>query len=123
MIPGTVNSRHEILIRVTVRTAAGQEQEIEAVLDTGFTGLLILPPATIAGLGLRRRSRSYAVLANGNVEQFDVYATTVIWDGRPRRILIYSVDTAPLLGMTLLIGHELRAQVVAGGIAEISPIP
>jgi hypothetical protein len=56
MIPGTVNARHEILIRVPIRDAAGQEQPVEVVLDTGFTGSLTLPSAWIARLGLLWRS-------------------------------------------------------------------
>ncbi len=32
----------------------------------------------IAGLGLPWRSRANAVLANGTVEQFDIYAATVL---------------------------------------------
>ena len=123
MISGTVNARHEILIRVPVRDAAGQEQQVEAVLDTGFTGSLTLPSALIASLGLPWRSRGNAVLANGNVEQFDIYAATVVWDGTPRRILIQAIDTAPLLGMALLAGYELRVRVTDGGSVQIEAIP
>ena len=123
MILGIDNARYEILFRLPVRSAAGQEQEIEAVLDTGFTGSLTLPPAMIANLGLRWRSRGYATLANGNVEQFDIYAATVVWGGTPRPILIYAIDAPPLLGMALLAGYDLRARVVAGGNAEITAIP
>jgi len=123
MIPGTVNARLEILIRVPIRNAAAQEQEVEAVLDTGFTGSLTLPPMLITGLGLAWRSRGNAVLANGTVEQFDIYAATVLWDGMPRPILVQAIDTAPLLGMALLAGYDLRARVVAGGGVQIEAIP
>ena len=123
MITGTVNARHEILIRVPVRNAAGQEQEVETILDTGFTGSLTLPSARIASLGLLWRSRGNAVLANGNIEQFDIYAATVAWDGLPRQILVQAIETAPLLGMALLAGYDLRVRVTVGGSVQIEVIP
>ena len=52
MIIGTVNAQLEILIRVPIRDAAGYEQEVEAQLDTGFTGSLTIPHALITSLGL-----------------------------------------------------------------------
>jgi clan AA aspartic protease len=123
MITGIVNARHEIAIRLPVRRAAGLEQEIEAILDTGFNGALTLPPGLIAGLGLSWRSRSSAILANGSVESFDIYAATVVWDGVPRPILIQAIDTPPLLGMALLVGYDLSVRVEVGGSVRIELIP
>jgi clan AA aspartic protease len=123
MITGTVNARHEVLIRLPVRNAAGQEQEVETILDTGFTGSLTLPPAVIANLGLSWLSRENAILANGAVEQFDVYGATVLWEGIARPILVQAIDTAPLLGMALLIGYDLRVRVAVGGPVQIEAIP
>lgn len=123
MIAGTVSARHEFLIRLPVRNAAGHEQEVEALLDTGFTGSLTLPPAVIANLGLPWVSREDAILANGAVEQFDIYAATVIWDGVARAILVEAIDATPLVGMTLLIGYDLRARVQIGGLVQIEAIP
>jgi clan AA aspartic protease len=123
MILGSVNARLEILIRISILNAAAQEQEVEAILDTGFTGSLPLPPTLITNLGLPWRSRANAVLANGTVEQFDIYAGTVLWDGMPRQILVQAIDTAPLLGMALLEGYDLRARVIVGGDVQLEAIP
>ena len=57
MITGVVNARHEAMIRLSVHYANGQAQEVEAILDTGFSGSLTLPPAVIAALGLPWRTR------------------------------------------------------------------
>ncbi|HKB03895.1 MAG TPA: clan AA aspartic protease, partial [Gemmataceae bacterium] len=123
MITGTVNARHEIVIPVPVRDAMGQDQMVAAVLDTGFTGSLTVPPRVVASLGLTWRSQAQAVLANGTVEQFDIYSAIVVWDGVPRTILVQAIDTIPLLGMALLVGFDLRVRVRVGGRAEIQVIP
>src|SRR5207253_11506880 len=106
-----------------VRNSAGQQQEVEAVFDSGFTGSLTLPPSLIASLGLPWRSRSSAILANGRVEQIDIHAGAIIWDGISRPILIQALDNVPLLGMALLVGYDLRARVTVGGLVQIEAAP
>ena len=123
MILGVVNAHSEATIRLPVRDTAGHEHEIEAVLDTGFNGSLTLPPALIAALGLPWRTRSLVILANGTDDLCDIYAATVIWDGRARHILVEAADTGPLVGMALLYGHDVRMQVVAGGSVSIEVLP
>ncbi len=83
---------------------------------------MTLPPSLIASLGLPWRSRSSAILANGHVEQIDIHAGTIIWDGMSRPILIQALDNVPLLGMALLVGHDLRARVTVGGQVEIEAV-
>ena len=123
MILGVVNAHSEATIRLPVRDAAGHEHEIETVLDTGFNGSLTLPPAIIAALGFPWRTRSLVILANGTDDLCDIYAATVIWDGRSRHILVEAADTDPLVGMALLYGHDVRMQVVAGGSVSIEALP
>lgn len=123
MITGMVNARYEMVIKVPVQNSSGQEQEVEAVLDSGFTGALTLPPSLIANLGLPWCSRSSAILANGNVEQFDLHTATIVWDGMARPILIQAIDNVPLLGMALLVGYDLRARVTVGGVVQIEAVP
>jgi len=123
VITGLVNARYEAMIRALVRDAAGQAHEIEAIIDTGFNGSLTLPPALIAALALPWRTRGSAILANGTEDEFDIYAATLIWDGIPRPILIESVDTAPLVGMALLYGYDVRIQAIDGGLMTLEALP
>ena len=122
MITGTVNRRHEVVITLLVRDSTRQEHEIESILDTGFTGSLTLPPSLIESLGLVWRSRSSAILANGNIEEFDLYVAAVIWDAHERQILIQAIENAPLLGMAMLVGYDLRVRVIVGGSVEIEAV-
>ena len=123
MITGIVNPDYEAVIHLLVQGPAGQEREINAVIDTGFNGFLTLPPILIAALGLTRLSRGRAILANGTEDIFDIYGVTVLWDGQPRYIETDAVDTTPLVGMALLNGYDLHIQVMDGGRVAIQAAP
>jgi clan AA aspartic protease len=110
MITGAVKA-DEARIRLIVRGHNGRAQAVEAVVDSGYTGALTLPPALITLLGLRWQSTQRAVLADGSTCVFQVYVGKVVWDGKVRRILVDEADADPLIGMRLLRGHELKMQV------------
>jgi clan AA aspartic protease len=118
MITGVVRS-DEGRIRLKVRGVRRREQEIEAVIDTGYTSSLTLPPAVIAALGLRWRSTERFTLGDGSEFIADVYVSRVEWDGKVRTILAVEADSDPLVGMRLLRGHELKMQVRARGKVTI----
>ena len=119
MIEGVVNASYEPVVTLAVQGPAGQANEIEAVIDTGYNGLLTLPPPVITELGLPHRGYGEASLADGSVIEFDVYGVTVLWDGLPRHIEVDEADSTPLVGMRLLDGHDLNIQVVDGGSVVI----
>jgi clan AA aspartic protease len=120
MITGAVNANREAIIRLSVLDAHDQRQVIDAVVDTGFNGSLTLPPIMITSLGLIWRSRGSAILANGSMEECDIYAGVVVWDGEPCSILIEAADTDPLVGMSLIYGYELLIQAIDGGTVTLS---
>jgi clan AA aspartic protease len=124
MITGVVTGDRQATIHLLVRGPAGQEQEIEAIIDTGFDGALSLPSLLIVQLGLPWRQRGRALLADGRESVFDIYEASVNWDGEARRIHVDEAETAPLVGMSLLEGYELGIEVRAGGkvtIRQFSP--
>ena len=77
MITGVVKSG-EGRIRLTVKGARGRQQEIEVIVDTGYTASLTLPSALIATLGLRWQTTDRATLADGSTCIFDVYEAKVV---------------------------------------------
>jgi clan AA aspartic protease len=122
MITGVVNANHEAIIRFVVTGPSGQQQDIQAIIDTGFTGFLTLPPASIAALGLSWLSRQPGILADGSVDVFDVYVATLTWDGKPRPVEVEAADTEPLVGMRLLDRHSLRIDVLRGGVVTVTAL-
>ena len=115
MIEGVVNAAHEAIVSLSLRGAEGRTQDIEAVVDTGYTGFLTLPPALVNELGLPFAYVGRAFLANDDEVEFDVHHVTVLWDGQPRRIRTAATGSTPLVGMLLLDGHDLNIQVRDGG--------
>ncbi len=118
MIIGVVKS-DEARIRLKLIGRRGREQEVDAVIDSGFTGALTLPPALIAALDLRWRSVERATLADGSTCVFQVYVGGLAWDGKARTVLVAEADADPLVGMRLLKGHELNIQVRPRGKVTI----
>ena len=123
MITGVVNANREAMIRLVVTGPTGQQQDTEAIIDTGFTGFLTLPPARVTALGLPWLSRQPGILADGSVDIFDVYVATVMWDGQPRTVEVEAANTEPLVGMSLLDRHSLRIDVLRGGVVTVIALP
>jgi clan AA aspartic protease len=121
MILGFVHNR-EAIVQLAVIGDQQKKQGIRAVIDTGFTGGLTLPQNVIADLELTWFTQQEAFLGDGSRRTFDVYRGTVIWDGQLRVIEINASDTAPLVGMALLEGFELRVQAYEGGSVAILSI-
>ena len=123
MIIGFVNVYRDAIVRLQIDGLQGQTQQIETVVDTGFTGALTLPLSVIQSLGLPFRRSGRTSLSDGSESLFDIYEATVDWDGQPRRVSVDSAETDPLLGMSLLEGYELRVPVRTGGGVFITPLP
>ena len=115
MIEGVVNAAYEAVVTLPLRGQAGQERDIEVVIDTGYNGFLTLPPSLVEELELPLVGPSRATLANGDVENFYVHDVTVLWDGVARDIEADAMGPTPLAGMLLLDKHNLNIDVECGG--------
>ncbi len=123
MIRGTVNANREPVVRLRVRGPGGVVADVDMVVDTGFTGALVLPAAVVAALGLPWRSGGTAVLADGSTQQTDYYEAELEWGPGWLSVLAMSVGPEALLGMRLLAGHRLAVEGSPGGSVEIVPWP
>jgi clan AA aspartic protease len=123
MIRGTVNHRNEAIVPLRIRGPGGTEVDVDAVVDTGFTGILTLPPALISALNLPFRAQVEIQLGDGTRRYFDTYDVEVDWDGVWLTLEVTEIDTTPLLGMKLLARHELFVEFVPGGVVDITRLP
>ncbi|WP_420444596.1 clan AA aspartic protease [Candidatus Poriferisodalis sp.] len=123
MIEGRVNARLEATIVFDVKGPRGRSRLIEAVIDTGYSEFLTLPPAHVSDLGLPHKARSKVVLANGAEEVFDFYDAELVWDGQLVAVAVGAAEVTPLVGMSLLEGHELRIEARNDGRVLIESLP
>ena len=123
MISGTVNDELQPVVPLTLRDASGQTRDVEAVIDTGFNGYLTLPSNLTGTLGLPWVARHQGLVADGTVHTFDVYAATVVWDGKDRLVETEIVEAQPLIGMAFLLEHDLWIRVRRSGAVEVRAIP
>lgn len=125
MIVGRVtpDGREAVIPLALLRVPTGETRSIEAVIDTGFTDRLTLPPDIVEELGLPLRGSAEVALADGSIETLSMYRVRLLWHGRERTIRAYASFGDPLVGMALLSGSELRIRVMAGGAIEIEELP
>ena len=101
-----MNANYEAVITLPLQGSAGQVREVEAVIDTGYNGLLTLPPSMVTELSLSIVSQGRATLADGSEAAFNVYGVTVVWDHKPMYVETGAVGVDPLVGMALLMSAK-----------------
>ena len=119
MIQGTVNAFYEAVIPLTVQGPAGKTLDIQAVVDTGFSGFLTLQSALVAELGLPFVYSEQLTLAGDSAVEFDVHVGAVLWDDSLRNIEVVAAGRVPLVGMQMLDLHNLNIDVERGGLVAI----
>lgn len=122
MIHGLITADREAVIHLIIRDINGQEEDIEAVIDTGFNDYLTLPKSLVSRLALPFAAPTQATLADGSTIRLDCYQATIIWNEQPRTILALEAEGGSLIGMSLLYGHLLTLEVVDGGNVVISSL-
>ncbi len=111
-------------LTISVEDASGSMHQIDVILDTGFTGWLMLPTNVIDQLGLTRQGNHLSVLASGVSDRFDYYETRVEWHERLRSVEILETIDQFLLGTELLQGSRVIVDAWEGGdvlVDEVSP--
>lgn len=106
---GLVDLNGRALLTVEVRAAQDAPAlPLEAWIDTGFTGELVMPRAQIQRLNLKRGLIVQAVLGDGRKSRMDSFAAWIDWFGELREVeVIASEDQSTLLGVGLMLNHRL----------------
>ena len=125
MITGEVNADRQAIVYLRVLGPDGQEEEVEALVDTGFDGYLALPTPLIALLRLRFVEYLSYLQGDGEPQLFSVHEATVAWepDAPPATVLALASNSSfALIGMALLRGYNLNINVVDGGRVAITDL-
>ncbi len=83
MIEGAVNAAYEAVVTLPLQGPDGRTRDIQAVIDTDYTGTLMLPTTVVADLGLSLSHMGWALLANDDVVSFDVHDVIVLRSASP----------------------------------------
>lgn len=70
----------------------GEDLEVQAVLDTGFSGDLVLPGDVIRRLSLPQEDVERVSLADGSMTRFSVHTVAALWDGEKRAVTALGAD-------------------------------
>jgi len=119
----TSDGREAVIPLTLLRGPTGETRSLEAVVDTGFTDRLTLPPDVVEELGLPLRGSAEVTLADGSIETLPMYRVRLLWHGQEHTIRAYGASGDPLVGMALLSGSELRIRVMGGDTVEIEELP
>ncbi len=110
------------MIHALISGLHGSEAEVEAVVDTGFTGFLTLAPAMIEHLALVSSGSRNAALADGSVADLASHDAEVVWHGNEVPVEVLAISGTPLVGMELLRGSEPRVRAVPDGRVAIEEL-
>lgn len=106
---GIVDGSGRAILRISILSGDdARKQVIEAWVDTGFTGDLVIPRSIIESLGLKPSGAIDGILADGTQTQLETYTCRLDWFGRIRSLeVIANSGEMSLLGVGLLLAKEL----------------
>jgi len=109
VLTGRIDPDGRPLVRITVRQPhTGARLEVEANIDTGFTGELVLTPSQVAGLGLPYSGDILGQLADGSGVVLRTHTCSLAWFGTLRQIEAIAGNTRfALIGVGLLADLRL----------------
>ncbi len=115
---GHVDGYGRAIVTVSVRPSdVAAARDIEVWIDTGFNGDLVLPQEEISDLGLPQSGTVKAILADGSEVALQRYICLIDWFGEQRDLeVVANEGEYPLLGVGLLLGHDLHISYRSGEI-------
>jgi clan AA aspartic protease len=119
---GLVTPNLRPVIKLTARGKAGGSVEIDAWVDTGFDGDLMVSAELLSMLEVSAPLQTMAWLADGSLMESSSFAVNVDWNGRERMVQAIETQGHILVGIGLLQHHELRIAFLDGGEVTIEAI-
>lgn len=115
---GYVDGKGRALIGVSIWTSLSTvEHSLDAWIDTGFNGDLVIPQRRIDDLKLPQSGTVKAILADGSEVTLLTHTCFMNWFGATRQLEVIANDgDYALLGVGLLLGRDLHIGYRSGKI-------
>ena len=122
MTRGYVTTTRKPMLTLTILDRNDNGHAIQFIVDTGFTGQVLLPERYIRRLGLIMDSWFEDRPATGEVTNILAGEAIIIWQGQRRDVHVLQLDSEPLLGMELLWNNRIAIDAVADGAVTVTPL-
>jgi predicted aspartyl protease len=111
-----IDSENQVRIEVEIQ---GLYKKIPygAILDTGFSGGLLLPLITAVDLGLEKVGGGNVVLADGSIKTLPIFLCKVKMGDKTSDVSTIVMGNDVLIGMELLAGYQV---CVASGKGQVT---
>ncbi|MBF0571368.1 MAG: hypothetical protein HQL12_05800 [Candidatus Omnitrophica bacterium] len=104
---GHIDNKNQLWVPITVAGNQGRK-EVTALIDTGFTGELLLPLHIAVPLGLKLAGASSCKLGDGSISKQMLFSASITWGTQTRDITVNVIDVEDaLIGGGLLHGYVL----------------
>jgi clan AA aspartic protease len=113
---------HQSTIQLAIYSPSKQ-LDVEAIIDTGFTGFLTLPLAQVTALGLAFVRYESVVLGDGSTVAVPVHQAEVLWHGARQAVFVLATGHEPVVGMSLVYGSRLTLDGEDGGALTLEELP
>ncbi len=95
---------------------------VEFIVDTAFDGDLALPSSLIAQLEAEIAEEQIIRFADGTERERPRYELTLLWEDEERITEVLALENPPLLGVGLMEGNLLQAEMQTGGEVSLEPL-
>ena len=95
---------------------------IEFIVDTGFDGDLAFPQSVVNCLEATPSDAHDVRMADGSQQARAYYEIDLEWQEEDRMTEVLVLDSQPLLGVGLMEGHLLQAEMLTGGEVSLEPL-
>ncbi len=102
-------------ISILMHRSGGEDLEVEALMDSGFSGEFALPMSVVEDLGLEYAQGHIVVLADGSYHHVETFKGSVFFADEWHDVLVYSTGGGPAVGMRLLRGAKISFEAIPEG--------
>lgn len=96
--------------------------DIEFILDTGFDGDLSLPSSFISQIDAAASEFRIIQAVGEKARQAQAFEVLLDWHEEERITEVIILENAPLLGVGLMEGSLLQAEMQTGGEVSLEPL-